>query len=159
MGVHTFTILEEASPIAPARLFKAMCLDNHNLIPKVVPHLVKSIDFVEGDSTVVGCVKQFNLAEGSPYTYVKGKLNEIDVDNHYVKYTNFEGDLLGDLLECVVYENKFEASGSGSQCKVVAHYHTKGDTVVTEEQVNTGFQGMLLKAVGDYLSNNPDVYA
>lgn len=67
MGVYTFTLIDETSPVAPARLFKALCLDNQNLIPKVLPS-IKSIEFVEGDTTAVGCVKQYNFAEGWFYS-------------------------------------------------------------------------------------------
>ncbi|XP_010671970.3 major allergen Mal d 1 [Beta vulgaris subsp. vulgaris] len=156
MGVYTFTIIDETSSAAPARLFKALCIDNHNLFPKVVPHIIKSID-VEGDIYAVGSIKQFNFAEGSPYKYVKGRLDMLDVDNHHVKYTNFEGDVLNNLLECVVYESKIESSGSGSHYKMVGHFHTKGDAVVTEEAVKGGLLSMQMtyKAVDEYLSNNP----
>ena len=65
MGVYTFTIVDETSSIAPSKLYDALCIDNHNVVPKVVPNIIKSIDFVEGVSTSVGCVKQYNFAEGS----------------------------------------------------------------------------------------------
>lgn len=64
MGVYTFTVIDEASSVAPYRLFMAMSLDNHNLLPKAAPQVYKSAYFIEGDSTAVGSVKQFNFAEG-----------------------------------------------------------------------------------------------
>ncbi|XP_057546661.1 pathogenesis-related protein STH-21-like [Amaranthus tricolor] len=163
MGVYTFTAIDETSPIAPARLFKALCLDNHIIFPKVLPHVIKTIDFVEGDSTVVGCVKQYNFAEGIPHKYAKGKVNELDVNNCYVKFTNIEGDILGDVLECIVYEVKMETSGSGSHYKMVCHFHTKGDIVVTETDdiVKGDIQSLVMtyKAVQEYLLNNPQLCA
>jgi pathogenesis-related protein Bet v I family protein len=64
MGVYTFTVQDVTSTVAPARLFKGLCLDNQNIFPKVLPNVIKSIDFVEGDSTVVGCVKIINFPDG-----------------------------------------------------------------------------------------------
>lgn len=64
MGVYTFTVQDGTSTVAPARLFKGLCLDNQNIFPKVLPNVIKSIEFVQGDSTSVGCVKQFNFAQG-----------------------------------------------------------------------------------------------
>ena len=64
MGVYTFNVLDESSIVAPARLFKALCIDNHNIFPKVLPDVINSIHFLEADSTVVGCVKQYNFAQG-----------------------------------------------------------------------------------------------
>ncbi|CAO2821059.1 unnamed protein product [Amaranthus hypochondriacus] len=163
MGVYTFTVQDGTSTVAPARLFKGLCLDNQNIFPKVLPNVIKSIEFVQGDSTSVGCVKQFNFAQGIPHKYAKGKVNELDVNNYYVKFTNFEGDMLGDVLECVVYEVKIESSGSGSHYKMVSHFHTKGDVVVTETDdiVKGDIQSlkMTYKAVEEYLCKNPQVYA
>ncbi|XP_021722764.1 pathogenesis-related protein STH-21-like [Chenopodium quinoa] len=157
MGVSTYTVVDEASSVAPARLFKALCLDNHNVFPTVTPQVIKSIDFVEGDSTVVGCVKQFNFAEGVPYKYLKSKVDELDVENYYVKYTTFEGDVLGDVLDCVVYEAKIEPNGSGSHYKLTAHFHAKGDAVLSKDDAETGLQSMQMsyKAIEEYLCNNP----
>ena len=61
MGVHTFT-QEITTPIAPARMFKALIVDSHNLVPKLMPS-IKSIEFVEGDGGV-GSIKQTNFPEG-----------------------------------------------------------------------------------------------
>lgn len=100
---------------------------------------------------------------GGPYKFVKDQINELDVDNYYVKFTNIEGDSLGDSLECVVYEVKMESSGSDTHYKMIAHFHTKGDAVVSESDeivkvANTSMT-MVYKAVEEYLCNNPEVYA
>lgn len=62
MGVFTFTD-ELSSPVAPARIFKASIVDSHNLIPKLLPHAVKSIELLQGDGGA-GSIKQINFAEG-----------------------------------------------------------------------------------------------
>ncbi|KAK9756899.1 hypothetical protein RND81_01G128500 [Saponaria officinalis] len=161
MGVFTFTMADIASPVSPARLFKALSTDNHNLMPKVVPDFVKSIECLTGNPCSVGCVKQINLPEGRPYKYLKNRIDEIDESKYYIKYTTFEGDVLGDTLECAVYETTYEAVGDGTQYKVVAHYHTKGDNVKTEDEVSIGQDAVtkMFKAVEAYLIANPDVYA
>lgn len=62
MGVITYTD-EYTSPIPPARLFKALVLDAHILIPQLMPQAVKSIDTLQGDGRA-GSIKQINFAEG-----------------------------------------------------------------------------------------------
>lgn len=92
---------------------------------------------------------------------MKTKINELDVDKYYAKYTNFEGDVLDNVLECVVYESSIESTGLGSHYKLVGHFHTKGDVVYTLEDAKMGLQSMQVsyKAVEEYLSNNPEIYA
>lgn len=62
MGVTTFND-EYTYSISPKRLFKASILDSHNLIPKLMPQAIKSIDIVQGDGGT-GSIKQINLAQG-----------------------------------------------------------------------------------------------
>ena len=161
MGIFTFTMAEITSPVAPARLFNAFCIDSHNMFPKVLSEFVKSVEFVKGDSTVAGCIKQFNFADGAPYKYVKDRVEEIDTNKFYIKYTSIEGDVLRDHLECAVYEHTYEPSGAGTQYKMVGHYHTKGDQVVTEDDIAKGKENIkkMFKIVEDYLVANPQVYA
>ncbi|XP_074267527.1 major strawberry allergen Fra a 1-3-like [Silene latifolia] len=161
MGVFTYTMADITSPVSPGRLFKALSTDNHNLIPKVVPYFVQSIEVLQGDPASVGCVKQINLPEGRPYTYLKNRTDEIDTSKFYIKYTTFEGDVLGDNLECAVYETTYEPAGDGTHYKVIAHYHTKGDAVKTEEEIGVGQDAVkkMFKAVEAHLIANPQLYA
>ena len=64
MGVITCTLADITSPVAPGRLFQALAIDNHNFMPKATPDYVKSVEFVEGDSTTVGCIKKMNFPDG-----------------------------------------------------------------------------------------------
>nr|AII25439.1 PR10 [Halostachys caspica] len=161
MGVFTCTLADITSPVAPARLFQAFTIDNHNLMPKVVPQFVKSIDFVQGDSTAVGCVKQINFPADAPFTYVKNRVDEIDASKYYLKYTCIEGDAFPDTVEYAVYEDTFEQTETGSRCKMVAHYHLKGDSVMKEEDVAPAKEGIqkMFKAVEEHLIANPQLYA
>jgi len=61
MGVITYS-QEFASVVAPSRMFKALVLDSHNIIPKIVPGGIKSVEFIEGDGGV-GSIKQTNFGE------------------------------------------------------------------------------------------------
>lgn len=63
MDVITYTD-EYTSPITPARLFKALILDAHNLIPKLIPQAIKSIEFTQGDGGA-GSIRQITFAEGN----------------------------------------------------------------------------------------------
>ena len=59
---------------------------------------------------------------GSRFKFVKYKIDEIDENNCTCKYSLIDGDMLGDKLETIKYEVKFEASGEGSVCKSSSHY-------------------------------------
>ncbi|PHU21546.1 Major allergen Pru ar 1 [Capsicum chinense] len=156
MGINTYAH-ESTTTVAPTRLFKALVLDSDNLIPKVMPD-VKDIETVDGDETI----KKMNFVEGGPIKYLKHKIHVVDEKNLVSKYSLVEGDVLGDKLESITYEVKFEASGNGGcVCKTTSEYHTKGDHVVSEEEHNVGKEKAidLLKAVEAYLLANPSVYA
>ena len=156
MGINTYAH-ESTTTVAPTRLFKALVLVSGNLIPKVMPD-VKDIETVDGDETI----KKMNFVEGGPIKYLKHKIHVVDEKNLVSKYSLVEGDVLGDKLESITYEVKFEASGNGGcVCKTTSEYHTKGDHVVTEEEHNVGKEKAidLLKAVEAYLVANPSVYA
>ncbi|GAB2289641.1 hypothetical protein Dimus_023947 [Dionaea muscipula] len=59
----TFT-QEVESPVAPARLFKALVLDSHTLLPDLIPNSFDSVEIEEGDSIDIGSIKKFHFAEG-----------------------------------------------------------------------------------------------
>lgn len=62
-----FTYADEfTSPVSPARLFKALILDARNLIPKIIPSVVTSIEIVEGDGLSAGSIRKINFVEGNP---------------------------------------------------------------------------------------------
>uniref|UniRef100_A0A5B7A9U9 Putative major allergen Pru ar 1-like n=1 Tax=Davidia involucrata TaxID=16924 RepID=A0A5B7A9U9_DAVIN len=160
MGVTCFN-QEFTTPVAPAKMFKALIVDSHNLIPKLVPQSIKSIEFIEGDGGA-GSIKRTNFPEGGHFKYLKHKIDALDAEKLVCKYTLIEGDVLGDKLESIVYEVKFEASGNGgSICKMSSEYHTKGDVELKEEDIKEGkdkAMGMY-KVVEAYLLANPDLYA
>ncbi|KAH0638157.1 hypothetical protein KY289_038072 [Solanum tuberosum] len=160
MGVNTYTC-ESTTTISPTRLFKALVLDFDNLVPKLLSQHVKNNETIEGDGGV-GSIKQMNFVEGGPIKYLKHKIHAIDDKNLETKYSLIEGDVLGDKLESIAYDVKFEAAGDGGcVCKTTTTYHTKGDYVVSEEEHNVG-KGKaidLFKAIEAYLLANPSVYA
>ncbi|VFR01561.1 unnamed protein product [Cuscuta campestris] len=161
MGVTTYTDSVE-SPSAPARLFKALFVDSHNLFPKVVPALVKSVDIVEGDGSSAGTVKKINYVEGETEKYVKNRIDEIDGAKLVCKYTLIEGHELGEKLESVRYEVTLEGKGDGgSICKTKIEFHTKGDSTIGLDEFKQGkdkWMG-LMNAVEKYLGDNPAIYA
>ncbi|XP_042495068.1 major allergen Mal d 1-like [Macadamia integrifolia] len=80
------TISNEFScPIPPARLFKAAVLDAHNLLPKIVPDKIKSIE-IQGDGGA-GSIKQINLADDGPFDFIKHRIEEVDEQNFKCKFT------------------------------------------------------------------------
>ena len=54
---------EMVSSVPPARLWKAAILDAHNLLPKLLPEIIASVEIISGDGGV-GSVKQFNFTQG-----------------------------------------------------------------------------------------------
>ncbi|KAL3507781.1 hypothetical protein ACH5RR_033163 [Cinchona calisaya] len=160
MAVATFSE-EHTSPIAPARIFKASIVDSHNLIPKLMPQAIKSIEIVQGNGGV-GSIKQINFAEGSHFGSLKYKIDELNEETYTYKYTLIEGGALTDNLEKITYEVKFEATPEGgSVSKVTSKYYTKGDFSLKEEDIKAGKERVLgmYKVVEAYLLKNPDSYA
>lgn len=62
MGVVTYDS-EITSSIPPAKMFKAAVLDADNLIPKVLPQAIKSVEVLEGDGGP-GTIKLITFGEG-----------------------------------------------------------------------------------------------
>lgn len=62
MGATTIT-QEFTCPIAPARMFTALIVESNNLIPKLLPQFIKSVDLIQGDGGS-GSIEQVNFTEG-----------------------------------------------------------------------------------------------
>uniref|UniRef100_A0A5B6YZ80 Putative major allergen Pru ar 1 n=1 Tax=Davidia involucrata TaxID=16924 RepID=A0A5B6YZ80_DAVIN len=159
MGVISYD-MEIACSIPPAKMFKAFVLDADNLIPKILPQAIKSVEVLHGDGGP-GTVKLITFGEGSHYKSAKHQVDGIDKENFTYSYSIIEGDALMGKLESISYEIKIEASpDGGSICKNSSKYHTKGDAQITEDQIKSGKEKALgmFKAVEAYLLANPDAY-
>ena len=152
---------EFVTPVAPARMFKALIVDAHNLLPKLMPQTISSIEYVQG-SGGPGSIQQTNLPEGAHLKSFKHKIDLLDTQNLVCKRTLIEGDVLSDKLESVNYEAKFEPSSDGGcVCKMTSVYHTKGGVELNEDKIKEGKEKTtgLYKVVEAYLLENPSVYA
>ncbi|XP_057964287.1 major allergen Pru ar 1-like [Malania oleifera] len=157
MGVSSFS-QENTSTVPPARFYKALIRDSHNLVPKLLPHASKSIDIIQGQGSA-GTIIQINFPDGK---HVKHRFDVIDDENFLCKYTLIEGDALKGGIESIVYDIKFEASpDGGSVCKKTVEVYAAGDAEVKEEEIKAGNERaeQLYKAVEAYLLENPTAYA
>ncbi|KAI3833469.1 hypothetical protein MKX03_027213 [Papaver bracteatum] len=137
-------------PVAAHRMFHAMFLDAHNLMPKIMPHAVKSVDFVSGDGGS-GSIQQVNFCEDSK-----------DKDNFECNYTVIESDAFGDAVDHISNEIKFEVDPvGGCICKSKSSYYPKAGAVLNEDDLKVRRERSkgLYKIVQDYLIENPVVYA
>ncbi|KAI3948260.1 hypothetical protein MKX01_014859 [Papaver californicum] len=119
-------------PVAAHRMFHAMFLDAHNLMPKIMTHAVKSVDFVPGDGGS-GSIQQVNFCQ----------------DNFECKYTVIESDAFGDKVDHVSNEIKFEVALGGG-CILLNE-----DELKVRRERSKG----LYKIVQDYLVQNLHAYA
>ncbi|KAM7485275.1 hypothetical protein LguiA_001284 [Lonicera macranthoides] len=110
MCVTTFTDEYTFSDIPKSRLFKALALDSHNLIPKIIPEAIKSIQLSRGNGGA-GTIKQINLAQGD--THVKYYVDALNEDECVYTYSLIEGDQLTDKLEKITYEVQFKTLENG----------------------------------------------
>ncbi|KAF1890450.1 hypothetical protein Lal_00041185 [Lupinus albus] len=63
-NMAVLTLTDESTSIVQAeRLFKALILDAHNLIPKLLPQAIKKVEVVEGNGGP-GTIQQITIAEG-----------------------------------------------------------------------------------------------
>ncbi|KAF8015575.1 hypothetical protein BT93_H1175 [Corymbia citriodora subsp. variegata] len=157
MGVFAFTD-EYTSSIPPARLFKALVVDSHNLIPKLWPQAIKGIDILQGDGGP-GTVKQINFVEGSQLSSMKNRVDELNEETFTYKHTmiNLQGK-----FESIAYEVKFKPTlDGGSKNKMTSTYYVKGNVDLEEEDIKAGKERALgmYKVVEAYLLQNPNAYA
>ncbi|GMY16983.1 pathogenesis-related protein STH-2-like [Fagus crenata] len=160
MSVTSIT-QEFACPVPPARMFKALILDSHNLIPKLMPQSIKSVDIIQGDGGA-GSIKQINFPEGAHFKYMKHRIDVLDTQNYLCKYTLIEGDVLSEKIEFIAYEVKFESSSDGGcVCKMTSEYHPAGDFTINEEEIKGGKERAMAmyKVVETYLLENAAAYA
>ena len=62
MGVTIFR-QEFVCPISAARMFTALIVDSKNLIPKLLPQFIASVDVIQGNGGS-GSIEQVNFTEG-----------------------------------------------------------------------------------------------
>ncbi|XP_039156112.1 major strawberry allergen Fra a 1-3 [Eucalyptus grandis] len=128
MGVITYS-QEFKSAIAPSRMFKALIVDSHIVIPKIVPEGIKSVEFIE---------EMVELVASRKLTLPKHKIDALDVDNCYCKYTLIESGVQFDKIDFVVYEVKFIAADGGCVCKMTSEYHAKEGCELKEDDIKQG---------------------
>ncbi|MBA0841326.1 hypothetical protein Goarm_003822 [Gossypium armourianum] len=156
MGVFTYDY-ESTSPVAPVRLFKAFTIEAAKVWPTAAPNAVKSVEVEANPSS--GSIVKINFFEGLPFQYMKHQIGGHDENNFSYSYSLIEGGPLGDKLEKISYENKFEAAASGgSICKSSMKFYTVGDNVITEDEIKALIKGSegVYKPVEAYLLANPE---
>ncbi|XP_062150339.1 major pollen allergen Aln g 1 [Alnus glutinosa] len=159
MGVFNYEA-ETPSVIPAARLFKAFILDGDKLLPKVAPEAVSSVENIEGNGGP-GTIKKITFPEGSPFKYVKERVDEVDRVNFKYSFSVIEGGAVGDTLEKICNEIKIVAApDGGSILKISNKFHTKGDHEINAEQIKIEKEKAvgLLKAVESYLLAHSDAY-
>ncbi|CAN6301199.1 unnamed protein product [Urochloa humidicola] len=151
--------LEIASPVAAPRLFRAAVMDWHTLAPKLTSHVVASAHPVEGEGGV-GSVRQFNFTSVMPFSFMKEKLEFLDVDKCECKSTLIEGGGIGMAIETATSHIKVEpAADGGSVVKVDATYKLlPGVEEKDEIAMAKGSVTAIFKAAEAFLIANPDAY-
>ncbi|KAA8527671.1 hypothetical protein F0562_035460 [Nyssa sinensis] len=99
--------------------------------------------------------------KGSNFNCMKHLVEELNEETYTYKYTLVEGDALKDKFEKISFEVQLEASSDGGTIsKMKSKYYTKGDFVLTEEDIKAGKEKVLgmYKVVEAYLLQNPDAY-
>ncbi|XP_008795808.2 major pollen allergen Aln g 1-like [Phoenix dactylifera] len=158
------SVVEECkSTVALGRLWKAGILDVHNLMPRLAPEHISSVEIGGGDGGV-GTIKKFNFTDAVklPANFVKDRVDVLDNEKHVFKYSVVEGGLLGVRLKSYSFDHKFEAASDGSTVgKVILEYETLDDTDLSEEEKGLLMGAVLgmMKAVEGFLLANPDAYA
>ncbi|KZV22941.1 major allergen Pru ar 1-like [Dorcoceras hygrometricum] len=149
--------------ISPERMFKAVITNAHNVLPKMLPHIFKSIEVLEGEGGTVGCVRKLSFTDVIPFSHLKDKFDAVDTKHLEAKIDLFEGPMLGEKLESMYSEKRFVDSGDGGCIiKWKHHLHLKpGHTHVTEEEFKgqNEFSTTFLTAVEAYLLAHPEVCA
>ncbi|TKY72548.1 ABA-responsive protein ABR17 [Spatholobus suberectus] len=158
MGVFAYED-EHPSPVAPAKLYKALAKDADNIVLKVIESF-QSIEIVEGNGGP-GTVKKLTVVEGGQTIYLLQKLDAIDEANLSYDYSAVGGTGLHESLEKVTFETKvLPGPDGGSIVKVTVKYHTKGDAPLSDavrDETKAKASG-LFKAIEGYVLANPAEY-
>lgn len=157
MGVITCDA-ELTSSVPAARMFEAVVLDSDNLIPKIMPQTIESVEILEGDGGV-GTIKLVNFGEGSQFKSVKHRVDALDKENFKHSHSIVEGDVLMGIFESITYHIEIVATADGGCiCKNRSIYNTKGDVQITEEKIKAGKERTvaMFKVIEAYLQANPD---
>ncbi|KAL2558416.1 MLP-like protein [Forsythia ovata] len=157
MGVITCDI-EITSSVPAARMFEAIVLDSDNLIPKIMPQAIESVEILEGDGGV-GTIKLVNFGEGSQFKSVKHRVDALDKENFTHSYSIVEGDVLMGIFESITYHIEILATADGGCiCRNRSIYNTKGDVQITEEKIKEGKEKTMamFEAIEAYLQENQD---
>ncbi|CAN1806757.1 Pathogenesis-related protein STH-2 [Linum perenne] len=153
-------------------MFKALIVDSSNLIPKLLPQFIESIDVIRDHNGSGKTIEQVNFTTGTTHEWishigsnmkcVKNRIDELDEEGLVCKYTMIEGEPLGERIESIAYEVKF-GSGEGEEgcvCTVTSHYNAVGEYGIEEEEIEEGREkGMKIFGVVEaYLLENPLLY-
>ncbi|KAL4643045.1 hypothetical protein ACB092_02G064200 [Castanea dentata] len=157
------TIVDEyTSPISVERLWRAGICDFKNLMPKLLPQVLSSIEFLGGDGGV-GTIQQYKLIKADEqFGDVKDRIEVIDHKNHIFKYSVIEGGLVGLKLKSFVAEITLNSTREeGCLAKVKIEYESLEGSLLSEEEITRIKDGTLaiMKAIEGYLLANPDAYA
>ncbi|KAK7246347.1 hypothetical protein RIF29_41213 [Crotalaria pallida] len=155
MGVFAFED-ENTSPVAPAKLFKALTKDGDVIIPKVIEP-IQSVETVEGNGGP-GTVKKITAVKDGKEGYVLHKIDAIDEANLTYDYSIVGGVGLDESLEKITIESKLlPGPDGGSIGKIKVKFYTKGDVLPDNVRDEAKFRGVgLFKAVEGYILANPD---
>ncbi|GAB4841086.1 hypothetical protein Ancab_021831 [Ancistrocladus abbreviatus] len=112
---------------------------------------------------VVEFIDPARLPLGIPYKYMEQRIDEVDVNNFYYKYTTFEGGVLSKGYKCIVIETKIDIKGSGCVVKFNVHFHPLLGTEISDEEavvkMSQAKSGILVKTLEEYLLASPQALA
>ncbi|KAJ6725287.1 hypothetical protein OIU85_023137 [Salix viminalis] len=159
MGVITLEN-EFAVAVAPAKVFRAYCLEIDTLLPKILPEHIKSCEIIEGNGGP-GTIRKITFVEGKELSYAKQKLEAIDEENLTYSFSLIEANVWKDAVEKVTYEHKFVPTPEGgSICRRTSTYYIKGDAAeINKDQINDVYgkkTAGLFKVIEAYFLANPD---
>ncbi|XP_020589385.1 major pollen allergen Bet v 1-M/N-like [Phalaenopsis equestris] len=153
---------ENVSRVSLDRIWKGGVLDSHNLLPKILPDFISSVELSEGDGGP-GTLKKIIFTDAvKEFRSIKEKNEVLDSENHIVKHSVIEGGLIGLRLKSYSFELKFEViNNSETLGKLKIEYETIDDTPLNDEEqeeISKSFF-LIVKAIDEYLTNNPTAYA
>ncbi|KAL3648727.1 hypothetical protein CASFOL_005130 [Castilleja foliolosa] len=149
--------------VSPKRMIKAMVTESSTFLPKIMSGAIKSIAVLNGNGGP-GTIIQTNFSDvaGTPVPFAKHRIEALDAEKGTTKFTMIEGAWLGDKIESVVYDVKFEEVGNGGcTIKIASDYNTKGDAALKDDDIKEivdRTKGFYI-AAEEYLIANPNVCA
>ncbi|KAK6913727.1 Bet v I/Major latex protein [Dillenia turbinata] len=114
---------------------KLLILDSNNLLPKLLPQVIKSVDGIQGGGSS-GTIEQVNITQDVQFKHVKHRNVEIDQENLVRKWSMIEGVIhWATSLNALLMRSNLRQAVKFVEVQYVSKCLSKGEYEIKEEEI------------------------